>query len=634
MIKDYIFEIMDEEIEERVAEAVVGFKEIVGNAHEKQEKFVEQIIGDLYKDGDMSKINVVPVRCGFGKSIVIKLFLRGLVKNRTRHEDGDGAIIVTDSIPRLEEIMKFQGLEDMCALIKYTGSKEIRLDVENGEKQMQKQGKYPILLMTSQKYERLNEKEREKLYTWDNGKRKIIIFDEKPFIYNQQIIDITFMSSIKKDIDKIRENEDKQFLISQFRRLVLNLEETSDALARDIEEIIWYKASNESLFESHEIGEKFMVLAEKVLKTDTLYRIKKILDLNKKGALFINKKNNKIENKRFFVLLEDNINKFDTDKIKYWIFDATSDYDVEYYNNIFHIEKIDDSRNESLKIINVKENMSKQAIKEKSGKKIRALNKFIVNRVADGEEVIVATYSNVKGSIEINESSTKLHFGNIKGVNEYREVCKMFHIGLNRQADYYYLGLYMLNNKEIINELNGASDDVSREKLKALTKLKKIKKAQTTMFENEEINEIMIKKIFVDFIQNIFRTKIRDFSNRDQVEIYTFIEDKMEELLTMIEEYFDIKIEHIKATEFAIESVISKKNPKESIAQKIMKWWVGYDWEKELHISEILNLVGITQQQFNKAKENNEKLREFIKSNCGSKRKYYYYNILPLNYLG
>lgn len=626
MINNRLFDISDKDIEDKIVSAVKGFKDIVQNAHEKQEKFVEQIITGLYKDNDKEKVNVVTVRCGFGKSIVIKLFLRGLVENRTRDEEFDGAIIVTDSLSRLEEIKSFNGLEDMCALIKYTDNKFLILEDESTASQIKKQYMYPILLMTTQRYERLNKDERAQLYKWKNGDRKVVIFDEKPCLYNQEIIDVEFMSYIKREIDKISESEDKQFLVSEFRKVDYKIEEIKDNLVKGKDEIMWHKASVESLFGNKEVEDKFMSLAKELLKKDIVYRINKILDLNKKGGLFINKKTDKTENKRFFVLLEDNLlRKFDVDKVKYWVFDATAKHDIEYKNNIFKKFNIDDTKEEPLEIINVKENMSKQAMKYKAGKKIKALNKFIANRTEQDEDIIVASYSNVIGKVEGKGNQEKLYFGNIKGSNLYRDICKMFHVGWHRQSDYHYIGLYLMKNKDIINEFNNLSYEETRDKIKELTKVEIRSNSKNIMFENEELNQIMVGKIFCDFVQNIFRTKLRDFSNEKKITIYTFAQENMEELFIIMEKEFNIKIKHIIADEFSTEKIISRQTKKESVAQRIINWWEEYSWSGEMHISEILKINGLTQKQFDKAKEKNKGLKEFMKNNA-SDRRYHYCN--------
>lgn len=611
-----LFNIDDIELKDKINNALKGFRGIVENPHEKQYKFVEQIIEGLYTDNDLSKVNVVPVRCGFGKSVVIKLFLRGLVEKRTKEEKFDGAIVVTDNLERLKDIKSFDGVEDMCSLIKYNDENSFELYEDSMVLQLKKQYLYPILLMTSQRFERLSKKERGQLYKWKNGERKIIIFDEKPFIYKQQQIDIQFLATINKGIYIIKEGkekqrEEKQFLINEFRKINNKLEEIMDSLSKQ-KDIIWFKARKESLFGDEYTEQMFLNVAKRRLSADIYIKIKNLMMMYSDGALFINKKTEKYDNDRFFILLEDNTHKFDKNEIKNWIFDATSRYDVEYDKlELFKFIKIDDIKENNLQIININVNMSKQSVKDKNYNKIKALNIFLENKISKDEKILIVSYRNIINKISTEENHIKLYFGNTKGFNQYREISKFIHAGWNRQPDYYYIGLYLLMNSHIINIFNNSDEIKTISILNGLKELKKEQNIITGTFENEEINHIMLSKILVDFEQNIFRTQLRNFSSDDIVTIYIFCTLGMKKLLKKIENRFKIKITNTKPAEFLIQNIKSRNNIKMSIPQLLLYWWDCYDWD-ELHISEILKLNQITQKQFNKAKEKNKNFKEFM----------------------
>ncbi|MDS0527598.1 hypothetical protein NNC19_18060 [Clostridium sp. SHJSY1] len=622
MVNNKIFNLNEKKVDEKIKQVLNGFRNIIGEPHKKQEKFIEQIVRGLYTDCEFSKVNVVPVRCGFGKTLAIKLFLKGLVENKTKEDKLDGVIVVTDKLERLKEIKEFDGLEEMCMLIKYQDEVNCTLDEEKYILQLKKQSLYPILLMSTQKYERLSKKQREQFYRWKNGARRLVIFDEKPCIYNQTTIDVEYMSDIKKEIDKIEENEDKQILLKEFRNAELKLEEIKDYL-KDINEIMWFRAREDDLFDKEN---KFINIAEKMLNADVLYRISKLIELYKNGGLFVNKKNKKMENKRFFILLKDNTIEFDTDSVKYWVFDATAKIDVEYsYSDKFNFIEVDDSKEENLKILHVNQNMSKQSIKANSYMKIKVLNEFIKNRIHYNEPAIIASHKEVKSKIEVNtDKHIKLYFGNIKGSNAYRDITKMMHVGWNRQPDYHYIGLYLLMDKNRIKAFNVMTEEELKIEINELKKLKKGPNGFSGSFENKDIDDIMLSKILCDFEQNIFRTKIRNFSSKEEIIIYIFIDGKNNELIDMIEKRYNINIEYLSSNEFLKYKVMSRNNKKISVAQKIMDWWENHTWTTELEIAEILRLNGVKQNQFDKAKEKNKSFREFISNHACDKRCYYH----------
>lgn len=616
-------------IQQFVNDSIKELREIIGNIDIKQEKFYDDILKKLYLNENKGKINVVPVRCGFGKSLVIKVFLKELVKKKMKEDEMDGVIVVTDNLKRLKEIRDFPGLEDMCYLMQHENETGEEI-IDGFKKQIKKQSQYPILLMTSQKYELLSEKMRNMFYRWKNGIRNLVIFDEKPFFYRVTEIDVKFMSVIKQQIDYMNEGNKKKYLLGEYRIIENKIDDLKEELADGKQQIKWVKGKgiDNSILGNIEVEEIFLNTVKHNLSPDIYLRINKILQLYKKGGLFVNRKNKEVENSRFFCLLESNFEKFDIDKVNYWIFDATAKFDLEYYgNSVFNIQKVDDKKNENLKIFNINENMSKQAIFRKKNIKIEGLNNFIKKNTNNNENFLVLSYSKIINKIKIRENGEKLYFGNTKGYNNFREIKKMFHVGWNRQNDYYYLGIYLLLNPELINNLNSVTDKEANIEICNLLTYKKVKNVNQLLFEKEELNEIMINKIFIDFEQNIYRTKLRDFNNNEQIVLYVF-NGKCElkkELYELIEKWHNVKIETISTSEFAETKILSRKNKKESIAQRLVFWWKNYDWKHELHITEILKLVGITRTQFKGAKAENMELREFINKNKGSKKSYYFY---------
>ena len=86
------------------------------------------------------------------------------------------------------------GLEQLIQYIK--GLRFDKEDIESRSNarvdfkmQLQEQFKYPIVLITTQKYFKMNDEERKMLYKWKNGSRSIKIIDEKPYILATTTID-------------------------------------------------------------------------------------------------------------------------------------------------------------------------------------------------------------------------------------------------------------------------------------------------------------------------------------------------------------------------------------------------------------------------------------------------------------
>lgn len=594
------------------------FIEITENITEKQENFIEKINYEMKNDNNREKVNVVPVRCGFGKSLYIKLYLQELVYDKTNLDHFSGAIIVTDSLERLREIKNLKGLEDMCFLLEHIDSEAMLEDTI--KKQMNNQRKYPILLVTSQRFFQLDKKTVNNLCKWNNGIRDKVIIDESPNIYNVENIGVQYFADIEEKIDSIHECEIKKRILKRFRCLKKYFEDLSDYFAQDHKDIKWVQPKVFEKFFKEEFDEKeFIKDINKVLTKDIIKKINKIINFCKEGGLFVNRKKFKITNPRFFVYMDNKIENIVNINAKVWIFDATAEYDVIYENDIFNFIDIDSDKTENIEIINVKENYTKTAIMKNRKSKISALKDFISNNICEKEKYMVVSYKEIVE--KYFNCEYKGYFGNLKGFNNYRNVKKMFHVGWNRQSDYYYLALYLILNKEERDKLN----NMPYRKADALiTELISIN-PKTLQFKNEEINEIALRKIFVDFEQNIYRTSLRKYNSDDKVTIYIFAPEYefYNELIKIIKNKHGVDVLDTKPVEFLVNSIKDRENKSASIAQLIIDWWLNYDWDGEMKLSDILESIGISNKQFEKAKENNKKLRDFLEAKKSTRKGYY-----------
>lgn len=601
-------------IDDTIENCLNDFKGIIKNADIKQENFLKYIVNEIYSDTDTNKINVVPVRCGFGKSVAIKVILRNIIKDNINNKKYNGIIVVTDSKKRLEEIKQDEELMNYAYYMRYIDENNTSIyELENStKKQIIEQNSFPILLMTSQKYERLSNTARRSIYKWQNGERKIVIFDEKPFIYKTTVIDLQYMTDIKKEIEQSKEDSD--YLYEEFRKVDNYLEDKKQVM-KEIGDIVWYKKNENSLLNNEK---EFLSKAKKNLNADIYYKIEQLIKFNAEGGLFVNKKNSKANNRKIFIKLNDNMSKFDND-IKYWIFDATSNKDVEYTDNRFSILNIDDKKdNSNISLKWIMENSSKQSLKNRNYYKVKALNAFINNLLVNMDKLLIVTYKEYINKLLDNEKIVKGYFGNLKGFNHYKDIENIVHIGLNRQPDYYYLSLFLLINKTIIDDLN------LQEEYRCLDNIMHVNK-ETFLFNNEEINNIMLSKMYIDFEQNVYRTRLRDFSFSGKINIYVMCKPQFTEFINIIQKYLNVKVKQIKPIEFEeAEKLYKSQNSKLSVADRIITYFNTHisDFD-EKPINNILEELEISPHQFKKAKENNKEFKKFMDLRKSRKRGYY-----------
>src|SRR5699024_6605772 len=99
-----------------------------------------------------------------------------------------------------------------------------------------------------------------------------------------------------------------------------------------------------------------------------------------------------------------------------------------------------------------------------------------------------------------------------------------------------YLEVYLC-----INE--GFNKNMSNDIHSTNTKLNELINMEYGNFTNNEMMKIMYSKLLVDIEQNIFRTKIRDYSNTEKVDIALIYNAKTYDILNfLIEDRFNVEI--------------------------------------------------------------------------------------------
>ena len=503
--------------------------ELAGSIDKKQIKFAKDVIDELYSF-DNNKINKVSARCGMGKSEVIQAFLYSLTYEEKGKrafgtikeiESEYGAIVVTDKIDRLQKIKDYPGLKNKCYLMQFADEDSKFRD------HIKEQSQYPILLMSTQKYFRMSKEERNGIYSWKKGKRKVCVIDERPALVTTTNIDSKFLAEIEIELDKIKEfnRKDKNYLKDRFETIRTNINKIRDEYCNLYEGTMWVKMDRKHLLNSDSEDQELF----EILKNNTTYNIVEKFRLLKKfyneGGLYINKNSITEDNTRNIVVLSNNIDKFDTEKIKYHVFDATAKNDITY--------DINKSRFIDIKVDDVKDikDINLHFIKIGSGKNNFYENKDLANTISTwinadfkDNEAFVATYGVRSGIYQKFEKQIKqpmAYFGNIKGTNEYSNKTKMIHIGRNRQAPEVYLQTYILLKNKHLEWNNKMSNE------EIVEDIIKIKKPYRGGFEDDLMDAIMQSQLLVDTEQNIFRIKCRHFNNKDTCDIYMVLGDKV-----------------------------------------------------------------------------------------------------------
>ncbi|HII4449383.1 TPA: hypothetical protein ACY4RW_001282 [Clostridium perfringens] len=582
---------------------------------DKQKGFAEVVARNLFTKAN--KINVYSARCGMGKSVIIRAFLKNLIKTcncwgefkySNLDLDGLGAILVTDTIERLEEVENDNDLKKYCYLMKWDKKDIATEERVEFDKQIKEQSKYPILLMTTQKYFRMTDAERKAIYKWNykgnQAKRQIVIFDERPILTSTTIVNEEYLSKISIALDYVEECEEKEYLIEKFN----SIRDELSKLRSDYTEnsVTWIKKSRQYLL-NEKADKKFFNILEKYVSIEVLEKCKKLKEIYTDGALWVNKKDKNSENTRNIILLKDNLDKFDKE-ISYHIFDATAKFDMDYIidKDRFNFVSIDDKKEKKdINIVHIPLSTSQNSLKSAHPENIECINTWI-NKTFKDNEAFVATYSPKSGIYNKFAKNIKQdlgYFGNIKGSNKFKDKSKMIHIGLNRCSDVVYLYTYILIKNRQENLIDKWNDkDICSEDIK--NEIENLLKMEKGYFIDEYMYYIMRSKLLVDLEQNIFRIKCRNFNNTEECKIYMICSknDFNVGMLKRLADKVGASLKEETPIIFKDAGSINRANKVKGL-DNFIKWFDNWDGDL-IKASELKKICGVNNEQFKTLKKN------------------------------
>ena len=319
----------------------------------EQEKFARETFKHLLTDKNTDNVDIFPARCGIGKS----QFIKSLIEYCTDYADYWGKpegnvhlkhivplVIVTDSLTRLDTYNN-----EYCAFISSDNE-------DKPIKQFIKSQRKPFVLLTTQRFAKLEQNQIDLLFTFKPErnikiKRKYLIIDEKPIIYNNNIIniealndldtaisDISLINTPKSKTEKIWVQE--QFMNAKKKKIDFMIvdEKTQNSNAS----YYYYFDHKLDSLQPNDLtadDERFIKYFDKnEIKTEmtnrkaySLNTLNCLIQLQYEGCLYQSKrKTNTQEYQRQFNVIKNNLWLLLNPDYKTIIFDATADIDPTY----------------------------------------------------------------------------------------------------------------------------------------------------------------------------------------------------------------------------------------------------------------------------------------------------------------
>ena len=233
----------------------------------------------------------------------------------------------------------------------------------------------------------------------------------------------------------------------------------------------------------------------------------------------------------------------------------------------------------------IQENFSRDAIKKRP-KKLKAVCDFIKDQIKDKTYVIsyrecgdipvndlLTEYSKENPNIVLCKDTKLPYFGNTKGKNDWSSCTNMVQIGWNRYNSDIYIAEYLSSSSTIKKQIKERYESFKYKIPKLLFGLDEFGK-----FRFHELEQYRLMKMIVDFEQEAFRTRIREFSSNKEVHIYLFaVSDAMR---SMIKQRFSKCkfIEHKGIKQFEEFKKLDRKGNQD--IKRLIKW-IDTDWNKK-----------------------------------------------------
>lgn len=597
--------------------------------HPKQKEYIEKLVEGIYEKDIKKIISIVPCRCGIGKSTSINAILYQLANSgfgkATKSLEGYGAIFITDNIERLNKTYNYGDLSNFAYLMKY---KEGEIEYENKKtfgKQIAEQYNFPILLMTTQKYFKMSKEERKVLYKWRGGTRELCLIDEKPYLIQSVAITEKYLSKIRIALEEVKKCDDKTYLLNTWKIIYNELDIIRDRMASTYT-TMWLKNSKKSLLFSEDEDKKFFDVLSKYVTTSIYEDIVRLRDIYTNGCLFISSDSKETDNSRQFILSYNNMDKFDTDKCKYYILDATSKFDIDYLldKKVLKYMSIDDEKADK----DIRVNMIPFST---SQKKLKLIGEYSNTDVIGGwvnksfdNNVLVACNRGNNGIIynrfdNILNTQNIEYFGNIKGKNEYESLKEMVHIGFNRFSDIAYLETYIVLY-DMANKFNNSND------VDILEEINTLLNSEKGHFTDLNMRAIFRSKCIVDTVQNVMRIKCRHFTNTDKCTIWIITSSLYKDVVKRVVNNIGAEFFILTPNEFEEAKTMSRK-PNEgkemTNPQKIKTYLNGISKGTVLKMADIIAGSGCNRNAVKNAIKKNPELNKWFSEHKGEKRGQY-----------
>ena len=554
---------------------------------------------------ETDKVKVYSFPCGSGKSTALTMLIRETIERA----DGNGLIIVTDSVDRMKAYWDADSTNPSFYddFLRYVAAHKDDVTVLTGTDLQQgrkDQWDAPVLIMTTQRYFKCRRREIEEFLRWKEGVRPLIIFDEAPYL--QQTRNVTpetfdkVSSRLRMGLEATTEEEiaAKKTAIDTWERLrttylskLDELEYTPDCDLlycagqpdEAIDHLIAYVTEHASRLNNQK--EHITGLVRDVCQLAAGWGLYAHLDSATAG---------KYESK--FVVHHDNRELVTDLAAKVIILDGTADLLPIYQEDYIELGGVRQFERSMgyLTIVLCDLDTKSSLLNHKDSTLPATVRSFLAADTKRDPSLVIFTSKAAEGKFSrLGFDSNHLgHFNNIKGLNTYSQAVNIAQVGLNRNQQAHYFAMDLGRNVDLRERLAASNDFAG-----ALAATKEVSR------ELKYNEGTATRYILADIEQNMFRSAIRKVGNDQDVNYYLFFNHETNQALiaTMKDRYERLRVKFRVVSRDEIEKHKPVSMIEERIA-KIQKWYDGWDGQP-VKRSDILIQLKMDRKAFDKALE-------------------------------
>ena len=589
--------------EQDIRDAVDMYRSIYIDAAGESSDILSAIRQAAEDQEHADQVSVLSIPCGSGKSTALTRMIHDvLVRN-----DGEGLIIVTDSIDRMDEYWRADSANPSFddALLRFIARHKDKVAVMNSknyDKMREKQYYAPVLVLTTQRYFSWTPERIKELQRWEGGTRSLIIFDEAPYLSEQRAVTVETINAVATALRMNIEADDEESRAAKYRaievwesirtRLMVEMDELeytpelqyAYAAAKDdidLEAFLVYVQENRSKLDADR--KNIVQMVEDTAQLLTSWGIYGHRSIAASG---------KYESK--YTVHVDHRDLVTDIGAKVIVLDGTADVSPMYDEDYIFIAPTRPLKRSmaylTIKLCDVPTSM--EDLRNREAATAKMIRNYLADTTGNDDGVVIFTNEKVEKSFRalgFDKEHTG-HFNNIKGLNTYSRAVNIAQVGLNRKPPVEYMTLDIARNDEVRETL--AADTISDGYIAAMAKARTSLRFST---------ETMTRHVLADLDQNLYRGAIRNAANTKPFTYYVFFDHgSYQSLIAAIRERY----EPLGATvELVTRETVEQYKPQDNALARIAlleRWYERWDG-KPTKRSKLIDVLHMTRAEFDAA---------------------------------